>query len=506
MPRGFLVKRHDRNRAPYSYRQRHNSDGERSDSSSESDSVYNTQLGSPDSGYSHSPVTKSFRMQDILRKDEPVRPPPPPYRDLSPNRLHGYVADLMSERSNPFPLSLPTTPASSPLAPAAAAAFMSYPGSPFHFSAFDRLTLASPINYSMHDGRGASTVTSASMSSPTKRPLPMDTSSISPSASKPTRPVKTPKKIKAVRRINFDENKSSPISGTIIREANPDDGKHVVCGDIDSSLNFVEVTPEAMAELAKIDNKIGDYVCQLCKDLFDDAFRLAQHKCSRIVHVEYRCPECDKVFNCPANLASHRRWHKPKNGTTTSKNALPKSEDIDMAGPLNLAMKPKLSTDINANSQQSAADVLRLRANSKESSLSPLSTTGHNTTAPAKNSSTDTSVPGQFECEGCGRRFKRQLYLKKHVNLHCSAEKGNIFPCQICTKPFKSESSRTKHLLQHSLPATTAEGVPVRDIYRCKYCTNDFTSSIDLSRHIDKYHPSENRQVMLLQMPVGTAC
>ena len=25
-----------------------------------------------------------------------------------------------------------------------------------------------------------------------------------------------------------------------------------------------------------------------------------------------RCSECDKIFNCPANLASHKRWHQPK--------------------------------------------------------------------------------------------------------------------------------------------------------------------------------------------------
>lgn len=150
----------------------------------------------------------------------------------------------------------------------------------------------------------------------------------------------TVKKNKALRKLNFDDRKSSPVSGTIIRYSDSEDdaacyedlkksGYIHRTGDIDPSFNIVVVSDEARAELSKIENRIGDYNCMLCRDHFTDAFALAQHRCPRIIHIEYRCTECEKVFNCPANLASHRRWHKPRVSKLVTETTLIATTDCD---------------------------------------------------------------------------------------------------------------------------------------------------------------------------------
>ena len=134
---------------------------------------------------------------------------------------------------------------------------------------------------------------------PLKRTLEPKSQSSSPSKKAKISPGGLPRK-KASRKLAFDEDKTSPVSGTIIRELA--EGEEVpairkgtqkswkICrhclltffyfysGDIPPEFNVVEVTEEAKAELAKIENKIGDYCCRLCKEVYPDAFGLAQHR------------------------------------------------------------------------------------------------------------------------------------------------------------------------------------------------------------------------------------
>ena len=86
-----------------------------------------------------------------------------------------------------------------------------------------------------------------------------------------------------------------------------------------------------------------------------------------IVNVEYRCPECEKVFNCPANLASHRRWHKPKDGQGGGKR------------------------------RQIQNDLEQPRTDDEDEG---------------------SDLEGDLGCEECGKRFRKMPALSKHLLTH----------------------------------------------------------------------------------------
>lgn len=222
------------------------------------------------------------------------------------------------------------------------------------------------------------------------------------------------KRVKAVRKLKFDEKKSSPVSGTIIRALDEIDGDipHE-SGDIDPQYNIVEVTEEAKAEIAAIPNVIGAYLCKLCQIEFEDAFCLARHRCSCIVLLEYRCPECGKRFNCPANLASHRRWHKPKDEVMKKSNG-----------------------DSNGSGENDENTV-------------------------------------QYPCNLCGKFFKRQAYLRKHLVTH---NKPN-------SKTNKRTIASANEQNDGTSNSTTSSNHSTNITLTTKQVTNARINGLNLSRH-----------------------
>ncbi|GAB6027648.1 hypothetical protein CHUAL_001889 [Chamberlinius hualienensis] len=460
MPRGFLVKRLQKHSSSHWQSARHFSDNDRSNSSS-------PEFDLP-SRYTVEIKTESVHRSDMSMYYSANEDSDVPLALTTKNR---------NEQSSPVPL--------------------------LSLQSMDRLTVSPAPMITPNKHISPATILSTQKSE-------MATSPVSNSSHKKRLTMssydktnenlaKSPKKPKAMRRLNFDEDKSSPVSGTIIRELDSDEEPLVVRkGDIDPSFNVVEVTEEAKCEIAKIENRIGDYICRLCKEMYDDAFSLAQHRCSRIVHVEYRCPECGKVFNCPANLASHRRWHKPKEGASAKSSKQTKKNDVNSNKEIN---DNNNSEDIS-QSQRTMSPLAPMSPASSNSSrshrLTPDDVPIFNPIEGASLQVIDGPVDHQ-------RRHLKVIYQTNSSHLpyglavaaNCSQRHDHNGNCTTATNISTKNSTYDSHLLKQPSIHVTGNNVEILN-YSCKRCPSAFSTALDLVRHANMFHSNSSQHLQTL--------
>uniref|UniRef100_A0A8C5DP03 Insulinoma-associated protein 2-like n=1 Tax=Gouania willdenowi TaxID=441366 RepID=A0A8C5DP03_GOUWI len=476
MPRGFLVKRHRRGAA--SYRTRSDSEPDRSTGDG---SVADSSLSLPRLSDGEFPVTRedtagvrdawSPHVESALEAEAEQRAQLPeaeveswsPAGDFSrffpPHELMMTgscspvnpvgTSRLAQDGGGPQPPELPDLPFHLSFTPASVTDYTTTYGhepSPAHVSLFAPLTVMNQKQ--LHAARSHALMEAEQRVNGNR--IPKGTAG------------NAPKKLKVNRKLNFeDEVTTSPVLGLRIKKESPEQRRR-------------REKPSGTGN-----QPLGEFICQLCKEQYRDPFSLAQHKCSRIVRVEYRCPECDKVFSCPANLASHRRWHKPRPVSGQTAGEVPPHKSPSLKGARDHVQHGR-------SPHVRAAD-------------SPPS--GHEEV---------------YDCRYCGKKFRRQAYLKKHLSAHessASAQSRAVFLCHLCGARFPSVEIRDKHRLWHAeLLAETLGGGAVfhaltgereqQQIFTCKHCPSTFFSSPGLTKHVQKSHPSEERQVMLLQMTV----
>jgi len=196
------------------------------------------------------------------------------------------------------------------------------------------------------------------------------------------------------------------------------------------------------------------------------SFLYFNYRCSMIVHVEYRCPECEKVFNCPANLASHRRWHKPRLANLHIKTN-------GFVGEENNNKK-------HLDGQNYSCDLCQ-KMFRKHHSLKKHLVQFHNLASPSSPSSSS-AVPttGQTSSSSCSPSSASSTSSYSIADLLSPSKKinqSNELICQVCNQGFASLADLDHHRMnQHS------------ETFPCRWCQEIFYSLAGLTRHVNRFH------------------
>uniref|UniRef100_A0A5F9CFE3 C2H2-type domain-containing protein n=1 Tax=Oryctolagus cuniculus TaxID=9986 RepID=A0A5F9CFE3_RABIT len=211
------------------------------------------------------------------------------------------------------------------------------------------------------------------------------------------------------------------------------------------------------------------FACKECGDTFRLKVLLVQHQ---RVHSEakgWECGDCGQVFRGVSEFNEHRKSHvaaEPRPGPSWAlEDAVAKREQLEREA------KPFECEECGKRFKKNAGLSQHLRVHSREKPL---------------------------DCEECGRSFKADAHLFRHQKLH-TADKP--FACRACSRDFLDRQELLKHQRAHTghLPFDCDDcGKSFRGVsglaehqrihsgakpYGCPHCGKLFRRSSELTKH-----------------------
>ena len=206
-------------------------------------------------------------------------------------------------------------------------------------------------------------------------------------------------------------------------------------------------------KLSKHNLRCCEHKCDQCDMVFKHASKYKRHRVEahgqRILHI---CKHCNEVFYSPQSLAIHRRAHVMHSQLL---------HNVD-----------EHIREITANHDQDSKEVVSYRWECSQCEAVFASRTGLRNHKPIHRPAVTTENP--YQCLKCDRQFDQLSQLNFHQRAHKPANEQKIFSCHVCGKEFKRNGALNKHVLIHS------DDRP----FVCMICGATFKSNSNLSTHV----------------------